>query len=51
MRSRPGRQRRFGAGPATMPILMMATRAAPIGMPANPGHMIQHCRHLLPHME
>jgi hypothetical protein len=20
-------------------------------MPANPGHTIQHCRHLLPHME
>ena len=43
MWSRRGRQRRFGAGPATKPILM-ATR---IEMPANPGHTIQHCRQLL----
>src|ERR1700738_2615859 len=47
MRSRCGRPRRFGAGPATKPT-PMATRA-PTGMPANPGHTIQHCRHLLPH--
>jgi len=49
MRSRRGRQRRFGAGAAMKPILM-ATRA-PIRMPANPGHTIQHFRYLLLHME
>ena len=43
MWSRGGRQRRFGAGPATKPILM-ATR---IEMPANPGHTIQHCAEIM----
>ncbi len=47
MKSRRGRQRRFGTGATTKPFLM-ATR---IEMPANHGHTIQHCRHLLLDMQ
>jgi hypothetical protein len=47
-RSRRGRQRRFGTAPV-MKRLLMATRG-PIRMPANAGHTIQHCRHLLLHL-
>jgi hypothetical protein len=47
MRSRRGRQRRFGTGPAMKPFL---TRR-PIRMPANPGHTIRHCRRPLLHLE
>jgi hypothetical protein len=43
MRSRRGRQRRFGAGAATKPVLT-ATR---IETPADHDHPIQYCRHLL----
>jgi len=44
MKSRRGRQRRFGTGATTTKPFLMATR---IEMPANHGHSIQHCRHLL----
>ena len=48
MRSRRGRRRRFGARPTTTKPFLMATR---IELPANHGHAIQHCRHLLLAME
>ena len=41
MKSRRGRQRRFGTGATTTKPFLMATR---IEMPANHGHTIQHCR-------
>jgi hypothetical protein len=48
MRSNRGRRRRFGARPTTTKPFLMATR---IELPANHGHAIQHCRHLLLAME
>ncbi len=41
MKSRRGRQSRFGTGATTTKPFLMATR---IEMPANHGHTIQHCR-------
>src|SRR5712675_1058319 len=48
MKSRRGRQRRFGTGATTTKQFPMATR---IEMPANHGHTIQHCRDLLLDMQ
>src|SRR5882724_10024299 len=48
MKSRRGRQRRFGTGATTTKPFLMATR---IEMPANHGRTIQHCRHLLLDMQ